>query len=384
MQTKDFQTKTINMPCKFPCNEKHWVIGLDIGYSGVKGISPNKYFCFPAYAKKIPEDRVVLRDAVDSDIRYRDASGEWVVGDLAYAELNATEIIDSEEELYGRNRYFSDMFRVVSRTGIALGLLANDLGNPEGKKLSIQTGLPPKYLKQDTPYLKDVLAGTHIFEIKLGRHPWQKFTYTLDSNNIYVIPQPLGALLSASIDKTGKVLPIAKKYFSSNLIVFDPGFGTTDTYPVRSGNVIGTGETFPEYSMHEVFSRTCQDIYNNYGRELSITQLQTKLKDGIITITDRRQMRSENKSFASILDRNCRNVCSDVVEKLKSVYDYFSDYDYIIAAGGTYDAWAEDFNAVFKGMQNLLIVPGNINDPSLSNIFSNVRGYYFNLVNRLR
>ena len=49
-------------------------------------------------------------------------------------------MIDSEQELFGRKRYYSDMFRVISDTGIAIGLMGNDKGNSKGKKLTIQTG----------------------------------------------------------------------------------------------------------------------------------------------------------------------------------------------------------------------------------------------------
>lgn len=217
MQTNDFRTKTLCVPRNFPCPEKHWAIGLDIGYSGVKGISPNKYFCFPAYAKRIPENHTVLKEPSDTDIRYRDETGEWVVGELAYDELNATGQMDSEAELYGRNRYYSDLFRVISRTGIALGFMDNDLKSYNDQKISVQTGLPPKYKNRDSEYLTDVLSGTHIFELKIGKKPWQKFTYTLGSENIAkVMSQPLGALLSASIDKNGKPLPDGKKYLDPN------------------------------------------------------------------------------------------------------------------------------------------------------------------------
>ena len=75
------------------------------------------------YAKKVPEGRAFLREAEDSDIRYRDETGEWVVGKLAYDEVNAKEIVDSEQELTGRHRFFTDIFRVTTRTGIALGLI---------------------------------------------------------------------------------------------------------------------------------------------------------------------------------------------------------------------------------------------------------------------
>lgn len=323
MQTNDFRTKTLCVPRNFPCPEKHWAIGLDIGYSGVKGISPNKYFCFPAYAKRIPENHIVLKEPSDTDIRYRDETGEWVVGELAYDELNATGQMDSEAELYGRNRYYSDLFRVISRTGIALGFMDNDLKSYNDQKISVQTGLPPKYKNRDSEYLTDVLSGTHIFELKIGKKPWQKFTYTLGSENIAkVMSQPLGALLSASIDKNGKPLPDGKKYLdpnsNTNVLVFDPGFGTTDTYPIRSG-IPQVGETFPEYSMHEVLARTCRDIESRYGREFSVSQLLNQLKTGTITVTNRRKMSSDSVDISPLLQKNCKGVCMDVVEKLEFI-----------------------------------------------------------------
>ena len=141
---------------------------------------------------------------------------------------------------------------------------------------------------------------------------------------------------------------------------------------------------FPEYSMHEGLVRTCQDIETRYGREFNVAQLQIHLKTGMVTITNRRKMSSDSVDISPILFKNCKAVCYDVVEKLKSVYDYFSDYSYIICTGGTYDAWKEDFDEVFKDMKTLQIISGNANDPSLSNVFSNVRGYYYNLINHVR
>ena len=94
-------------------------------------------------------------------------------------------------------------------------------------------------------------------------------------------------------------------------------------------------------------------------------------------------MKRKSCSFADILKENSQKVCEETVSKMKSVHEYFTDCDYIIATGGTYDAWAEQFNAVFGEMEGLKIIPGNINDPVFSNIYSNVRGYYFFLCSRL-
>lgn len=383
MKTSEFKTKSGMADCQMPASEKAWPIGLDIGYSAVKGICPNRSFIFPAYARKLPEGRVTLKEEAASDLRYRDVkTGEiWTVGALAYDEVDADDVMDSEAELFGRHRYFSPMFLVIARTGMALGLETNEYGGPDGLPVYLETGLPPKYLS-DASVLKEALGGHHDFELKIGNGAWKRFTFDLPQEHIHVMPQPLGALISASVGMDGRQMPIAQTYFSSNLVIFDPGFGTLDDYTVRKGSVVGY-ETFPELGMREVFARTCRDIQRMYGVEISVPELQNRLADGTIRSMDRREMKAVRHPFDDLLEKNSRRVCEEAVEKLKSVHNYYADVDYIIAAGGTYDAWAADFNRVFKDMEGLEIIPGNVNDPRLSNEYSNVRGYYFYLLNRL-
>jgi plasmid segregation protein ParM len=382
MKTIDFKTKTEFIDRPSPCPDGNYVLGLDIGYSAVKGMSPNKIFCFPAYARKLSANATNLKADEPTDIYYRDESGEWAVGSLAYNEVNANEVMDSETELYGRNRYFSQMFQVISRTGIAIGLMENSYGNSMGKKLSVQTGLPPKY-ENDEEVLKEVLSGTHTFEIKVGLGKWKKFSYSLSTDDIYIMPQPLGALISSSISKEGRQLPIIREYFSKNLIILDPGFGTMDDYSVHKGRV-SNYETFPDLAMREVFRRTCADIKSVFGVEVTVPDLQNHLDSGEVKKITRVPFSSKKFSFAEILEKAKKDVCLDMLEKMKSVHNYFADIDYIIVTGGTYDAWKDIILDTFKDMDDLKIIPANINDESLTNVFSNVRGYYYQRCGILR
>ena len=79
MDTKLFKTRTIiqsqtvngqraairKNPSRKP---DQWVIGLDIGYSSVKGMSQNSLFTFPKFAKKLPKNAVTLAKPLDTDI----------------------------------------------------------------------------------------------------------------------------------------------------------------------------------------------------------------------------------------------------------------------------------------------------------------------------
>ena len=194
--------------------------------------------------------------------------------------------------------------------------------------------------------------------------------------------QPLGALVSASVSKNGKPVPTARNYYSSDVIVFDPGFGTVDSYVIHMGNVMKERcETFSNLGMHEVFERTCNDIMEQFNIQLPITEFQSRLSFGNIKIVNKKKMSSQLYDFSELLEKNCRQVCSDVIEKLKSVYNYFAKTDYIIATGGTYEAWKQIFSDTFADMTSLELIPANINDVSMSNVFSNVRGYYFYRLN---
>ena len=382
MDTRAYKTKTLILDRRFFAKGNKWVIGLDIGYSGVKIMSPNTVACFPAYARKIPENRLTLKEPDASDIRYRNKNGIWTVGSLAYNEVIASEIADSEEELYGRHRYHSEMFHVIAEVGLALGCRNNSINNVNGKTLYVQTGLPPKYM-DDMAELTEVLAGHHEFDLQIGGGEWKHYAFDIDTNNVKIMQQPLGSLLSVSIGPDGKQLPIAKKYFNSTVVVFDPGFGTLDDYTIVRGEIMGIGNTFANLGMREVFSRTVKDIKSVYGVSLTVAELQNKLDKGEVRYVNKKLHKSEIYKFASILENHSKNVCNEAVDKMDSVHDYFSKVDYIVATGGTYDAWKDDFDEKFQDMEGLEIVPGNINEPDLSNIFSNVRGYYYFLTSKL-
>ncbi len=382
MQTKEFRTRTVFEKTPASGRDDKWIIGLDVGYSAVKGMSANSLYCFPSYAKKIPEDRISLKAPEPTDIKYRDKEGKtWVVGNLAYNEATDSDVMDSEEEMYGKHWIYSEKYKVIASVGLALGLETNSFGSPTGKDIVIQTGFPPQYLKSMSSDLKEVISGDYDFEVQFGTSNWKRFTFTIKESNVYVIAQPLGALISASIDKRGKTTPEAKDYFNSNLIVFDPGFVTVDDYTVHRGNVISEN-TYQDMGMHEVFKRTCDDIMDKFSYSVSITELQSRLEAGTIKITNKKMMKSQMYDFTDDIRRNCAAVCAEVIEKMKSVHNYFSKTDYIIATGGTYEAWKKQFGDVFAEMDGLKIVPANINEPNISNIFSNVRGYYYYRLNR--
>lgn len=382
MDTKSFETRTLFIERKNAEVEGYWPMAIDIGYSGVKGFSPNSVFCFPAYANKVKGEILPLGSSSPLDIQYKDERGAWNVGFTAIAQVSSGDTNDSIATLFGRNRYFSPMFLVLARVALAVGMMNNQFGGPGDKIPTLQTGLPPAYIKGDSKLIKEVLVGRHIFDVKVGNKPWKHYDFELAANDIKVMSQPMGSLLSAALDNNCREIPAASKYWSSNLLVLDAGFGTVDTFGIRRRQ-IEYPQSFNNLGMKAVLEETARTILEKYDTEVEITAMQKCLHDGYVTVFDRSNMTTNKQAFDDILKASSQKVCSNVIERIKTSYNDLIDYDYLLVTGGTGAAWLEQIKSYFAGMKSLTIITGNQND-SLSHIFSNVRGYYLYQIGMLK
>jgi len=385
IQTIDFKTKTKFNEFKREFVGNFWPIALDIGYSGVKGMSPNMTYCYPSYAVKMSPGQVMIGDASDDDILYRDCvtGEEWRVGASAIETITADDANDTTESLYGRNRYFNPMFKVIARVGMGVGMMDNQYGSPVGKTLVVQTGLPPAYIKGDSALLKEVLSGSHHFKIKVGKRPqWQEFKFDLPEENISIMAQPMGTLFSISTDKNGNMTPEATKYFNSNVLIFDPGFGTFDIFDIKN-RVIANYKSYDDLGMKRIMQETVREIFKTYNVEVSVPAMQKHLKDGRVKHFNRKERKTQYVPFDGMLERASNSVCNEAIERTMEIFNNLVDHDYLVITGGTGAAWSEKLRTYFAGMETLKVISGNQNE-DLPHIFSNVRGYYYYLIGKLK
>lgn len=376
MKVLDFATRTILTNRKNADVEGYWNFALDIGYSGVKGMSPNKVYCFPSFARKVKGRVLDIGEPDQKDILYRNETGEiWSVGATAQNSLSSRDTNDSMLSLYGRDRYYQPMFLVIARVGMGIGMIENEFGNPNDKIPVLQTGLPPKYLEEDVQYLKEVLSGRHTFDLKIGQNNWQHFDFSLSEENIMVTQQPMGSFLGAIIDNDCKQTPDAKKMFNSNVLVFDAGFGTLDFFSIKKRQMDEEGESFDDLGMKAVLDDVSNELFKKYRVRIPVHAMQKSLREGFVTAFDRKKMITRKVEFGDILKESSEKICYRAIERMKSLYNNMLDYDCLIVTGGTGAAWIEIIKKHFAGMETLTVLGANKND-DLPYIFSNVRGYY--------
>ncbi len=376
IDTKKFKTRTLFIERNNRKIPGIWTIALDVGYSSTKCFSPNFCGVFPTYARKkdAGEHMTIGGYSVDY-ICYKDleTGEEWLVGEAAANIIEYGDMTDIRKSVVNRDRYFDPAFKVYLETGLGLSMRENAYGDPSGKVVHVQTGLPPEYMKKDTPYIQRPLSGRHHFSLKIGNAAPIEFDFTIEPSHVYVMPQPMGTLLGAAIDNSFHPTADGMNILSSNTIVFDPGFGTLDIFTVKR-NEVQQPLTDLNLGMAEVFCRTIHAIYEKYGIEVSLPSLQNYLAEGEVPYYNRESFESYTVPFADLLEKANEEVCMEALKKLNSLFNLV-EYKYLIITGGTGAAWNKILRDKMKGLRTLTILDGNLND-DLPFLFSNVRGYY--------
>ena len=386
--TADYRTKSLVLEADNPKVEGYWPLALDIGYSSVKGISPNSFYVFPSYAKNLGLKPALYGEQGHDEILYRDSdTGEiWRVGSSAQRTIDIRDTNDSQLELFGRDRYFSRMFEVLLRTGLAMGIRDNSFSAYAGEPIVIETGLPPAYLEEDRKYLVSAFSGTHKFAIKTAADKrYRDIELTISKKNISVMSQPEGTLMNLATDNHARSLPRAKQLFQSNILIFDAGFGTLDLFDILH-RTINSRETSSEFGMREVLSRTSQRIRRETGVIIRPSAMQNSLESGTVMVKKRvgLTVSSQAVSIEEWLYDASKQVCEEAVAKIMNMYSGLFQYDYLVLTGGTCTAWEHYIREYFAAVEGLSVIMGNENCPDVDLIFCNARGYYMYLIKTLR
>lgn len=382
INTKAFKTRSEIIEKKLPRingNNQYkgkTIVALDIGYSGVKGTSPNRVFTFPSYAKKTPKDLDVVGKVRPSDIQLRnDKTGEcWLVGQAAETMMDQVDIESTTDaSLYTRYRYDSEVFKVLAMTGMALGLW----GTGSGNDIYLQTGLPATYKDRDEGKIVSALCGDYAVSIKVGSGDWVPFQFTLDENHIDVMEQPQGTLCATAYDN-GVVSQMGKDILRSNSIILDIGFGTEDIFSIRSGYK-NAHQTYSDTGMRAVFEAVIKQLqadHKNYALETKIFELQRYMENGEVPYFDADEFQMHNLPFADILEEKNREICDKSIRRLMQDYGNLVGYNYLIVTGGTGESRFEQIKEMLSGLPTLQVLPGNLNTQDLAFSYSNVMGYY--------
>ena len=184
-------------------------IGLDIGYSAVKAVSGNRRVTFPSVVGTPDKARFSL-DGSTAIILTHPISA--MVGEEAIAQ---SRFLNRRED---RGWVESDEWYALALASLT------ELTSATVADLVIVTGLPVTFYA-DKAIVRDRLLGEH--KVQREGHRAQ----SLRVSDCRVIPQPFGALLSATLDDRGRI--VDQVLATSAVGVIDVGGKTTNLLSVN-------------------------------------------------------------------------------------------------------------------------------------------------------
>ena len=386
MQTDKFQTRDRILNRKNPTVDGYWICGIDIGYGGIKGFSPNKEYSVSSYLYKLIRGSADNRtaDVQPTDIIYRDKDGDWAVGDFAYEMENPRDpkTLDTKK-VAKETRYLDKEFKIYFSVAMGLALLQNDERQRTDERIMVQTGLPTKYLKMGHGrILRAGVQGKYDFDLKVGMNDYVHFEFEITPEQLFIVTQPQGALYSACKDINGRDIPAGRDYMSQHTLVLDPGYFTTDFNGLNKCVPLDSESDSLELGMHEVFSRAVKEINRQENVQVTIVEFRKALATGNLEVYDFLSGSYTDIDISPYLEKASKEVCNEVLDNLMTSFQGLSLHKYLLVAGGTGAAWMPYISERFKN-HRMTIVKCNQNDPQLNNVYSTARGFYFLLLDRI-
>lgn len=367
MDTSQFLPRTKVVKADNPTIPGTEILGIDLGYSSIKTSFGKGYVTIPGFCRRMKGE--LFGQLADNDVVYEADGMRYQVGQLALNSLKPGENVD-EASFYGREHYLRNEFLVQFRTAAALSFWNHEITSP----LKVTTGLPPAYIDEDSDYLKGALAGQHTFTVHWGSQT-KKFSFTVERDDIDTIIQPMGTFFSVGMNDKGEMTPLLKKYWSSNVMIFDGGFGTLDIYLLR-GNEVERSTTDDNLGMKRVFDEVRKALYKDHNISVTIPEIMSCLGTGKIRRVNKKTLSAEEIDFSSYIKTANRIVAQ---EALDSIRMDLGSVDNLVLTGGTGAAWFHIFEDKLKNLTStgvLNLIPGNAMNLSLPYYLSNVRGYY--------
>lgn len=248
------------------------IIGVDIGYGDTKAVCDNgQQVRFPSLVA--PAEVIRFQADVGAPVQ---ANGltlrDTEEGDLFVGELAA------RQGRPGSVRSPRDRDRVADpiMTHLAEAAFAGLLPHTEYARVRVVTGLPVDYYR-DAEALAFHLKGTHHIQLDDRR-------LVVDVDEVKVVPQPFGGLLSVLLDERGKLMADVAHLVQGRVGVLDVGMFTTDLLLVDGLEYIEAGSGSLEVGVSTVLEMLRKVLLDDYWVSYETHQLETAIRRGWLVV----------------------------------------------------------------------------------------------------
>lgn len=324
-----------------------FVLGLDIGYSGVKMAYGNA--ALDPMVRNLPAGAAPLAQmpkSFDGASDLRDGMQVLVDGVPYAAGVRPGRIQNYSRVLhedYPASTEYLALFYAALR---AAGRDVIDV---------LVTGLPVSQHAEAGGARRRALAE------RLERVHYVDGKHAVTIRRVIVLPQPVGAYMDQAVRN-----PALQRHPDARVLVVDPGYYSMDWVCIESGGVrdASSGTTMDAMSkVLEVAARDIADMHRDGGGRITIERLEAALREGHDSVL----LGGRDFDYRPYVTAAAERVAASAVNAIRSQMRAGETIDFIVLAGGAAPFYERSFRRAFPHTQVLA---------SESSVLANARGFF--------
>lgn len=290
-------------------------LGVDVGFGYTKAYNGDRSIIFKS----------ILGDATDIQFQSGFSEGgalenlhiavdgrDYYVGDMAEKQSNVREFT------LDQNTLLTNFAKVMALTATSC------FAGATSREISLVTGLPIRYFKQQRARYVQMLEGVH--HVVLHAREEQEQEKTLDIRRVRVLPQPFGSVFNLLMNDHGRIVDrdVARQKFG----VIDIGFRTTDYTITDRLRYIERGSRTTDTGISKAFSLISRKIMEQTGVNIELFRLFDPVRKGQIRI------RGSEMSLVDLREQVLRQLATAIVSDMERLWTDDWDLEFILLAGG--------------------------------------------------
>lgn len=290
-------------------------LGVDVGFGYTKAYNGERSIIFKS----------ILGDAADIQFQSGFSEGgmlenlhvtvdgrDYYVGDMAEKQSNVREFT------LDQNTLLTNFAKVMALTATACYV------GSSGREISLVTGLPIRFFKQQRARYVQMLEGSHTV-ILHGREDGDQ-EKNIDIRKVRVLPQPFGSVFNLLMNDHGRIVDrdVARQKFG----VIDIGFRTTDYTITDRLRYIERGSRTTDTGISKAFSLISRKIQEQTGINIELFRLFEPVRSGEIRI------RGKEHSLKELRDQVLKQLAIAIVSDMERLWVDDWDLEFILLAGG--------------------------------------------------
>ncbi|MCE5272894.1 ParM/StbA family protein [bacterium] len=290
-------------------------LGVDVGFGYTKAYNGERSIIFKS----------ILGDAADIQFQSGFSEGgllenlhvtvdgrDYYVGDMAEKQSNVREFT------LDQNTLLTNFAKVMALTATAC------FSGAAGREISLVTGLPIRYFKQQRARYVQMLEGVHNVTLHAREDEFQE--KSLDIRRVRVLPQPFGSVFNLLMNDHGRIVDrdVARQKFG----VIDIGFRTTDYTLTDRLRYIERGSRTTDTGISKAFALISRKILEQTGVSVELFRLFDPVRKGQIRI------RGKEMSLVELREQVLRQLATAIVSDMERLWAEDWDLEFILLAGG--------------------------------------------------